>query len=68
MATLTNTTDLTGFVASLINDIYPDTPNLGKVDTMIAQGCNTSDFEISEQYKLRVKETKQGVYYSIFRS
>lgn len=66
-----NTTTKTDFgakIASIINEIYKGVVNLGQVDNYIQQGLNTADFDINEQYKVRIQETKHNsVYYTIFR-
>ena len=57
-----------GVVNRIISDVYQGMVNLGLVTEHIPKSTGTSDFEINETYMLRVKETKNTIYYNIFRA
>lgn len=57
-----------GVVNRIISDVYQGMVNLGLVTEHINPGLHTADFEINDDYKVRIKEQGNSVYYSIFRA
>ena len=56
------------FINRIIQDIYDGAANLGFVSDHIPAGLHTADFDLPNDQKVRIKEEKNGVYYSIFRA
>ena len=54
-------------IPAILNDFYSDLKDLGAIESYIPTSCHTADFELSEGFKVRVCESKKGVYYNIFR-
>lgn len=54
-------------INQIIWEIYSDLNDLGAVETFIHPNIHTADFELSEGLKMRVQESKNGVYYHVFR-
>lgn len=63
----TSQSNFEGVVSGIINELYNDCKDLGKVDTFIPQGLHTADYELNQGHLLRVKEDKGAVYYNILR-
>jgi len=57
-----------GVVNRIISDVYQGMVNLGLVSDYIPAGNHTADFDINDDYKVRIKEQGNNVYYSIFRA
>jgi hypothetical protein len=56
------------FIASVINENYSDLKDMGEIDSFIQQAYNTSDFDLPNGYKLRIKEEHGSIYYTVFRA
>lgn len=57
-----------GIVNRIINDVYQGMVNLGLVSDYIPAGNHTADFDINDDYKVRIKEQGNGVFYNVFRA
>lgn len=64
-ATQTNNTLL---ISQILREEYSDKRDLGHVNEFIQANSRTADFELSEGFKMRCYESKQGVYYNVFRA
>lgn len=54
-------------ISQIIREVYNDLTDLGAVSDFIHPNVHTADFELPEGFKMRVCETKNGVFYNIFR-
>lgn len=54
-------------IKQIVREVYNDLPDLGAVLDYIQPNTHTADFELSEGLKMRCMETRNGVYYNIFR-
>ncbi len=70
MATLTTTqtSQYNPHIRAILADCYESVVDAGLVNESIQPSKNTTDFDLPNNYKVRIHLEKGIVYYSIFRS
>lgn len=63
-----NTQIFTPHIQAILDDCYTDTVNAGMIDDYIQPSFCTCDFDLPNNYKVRIHLEKGIVYYAVFRS